>query len=530
MISRSVTLLLAAALGAVGVGLALIGLSLPAGGASVSSRGLPVNTGATDARDFSANNSPKLARSPVRPSSLAMVNRIDSPMFSCALHTSADDGATWQPGRIPFPAGEERPERCYAPDVAFGPDGTLYLSYVTLQGLGNSPNAGWVVSSTDGGRTLSEPKRALGPLAFQVQIAADPEQAGRLYLTWLQAKDTANLGFGEAGNPIMAARSDDGGASWGEPARVTPASRPRVLAPSIVASNGALYAAYLDLGDDALDYHAAHEGRGGPPYPGRWSLVLARSNDAGATWRETVVDDQVVPTQRFIPFIPPTPSLAVDGGRDRVYVGFHDGRAGDVDVWVWASADGGATFRPGERVNDTTTGDGTDQYLPALAVAPGGRLDVAYYDRRGDPDNVKNKVSLQSSTDGAATFGPRLELSDRSFDARIGPGSERDMTDLGSRLALVATDEDALAVWTDTRAGTEASAKQDLARAVVAFTSPSPLRRVLPPVGGLVVLAGAGLALIRPKKGQVPSPAGTGAVRPLAETGARSGDRGGHGR
>ncbi|MBW3643599.1 MAG: glycoside hydrolase [Actinobacteria bacterium] len=530
MTSRAVTLLLAAALVAVGAGLALIGLSLPAGGTEVVSRGPPVNPGATDPRDFSSHNSPTLARSPVRPSNLVVVNRIDSPIFSCALHTSPDNGATWRLGRIPFPAGEDLPERCYAPDVTFAPDGTLYLSFVTLQGVGNSPNAAWVVSSTDGGRTLSEPKRALGSLAFQVQIAADPDRAGRLYLTWLQAKDTANLGFGEAGNPIMVARSDDGGATWSEAARVTPAGRPRVLAPSIAASYEALYALYLDVGDDALDYHGGHEGRGGPPYPGRWSLVLARSNDAGATWRETVVDDQVVPTQRFIPFIPPTPSLAVDARRDGVYVGFHDGRAGDADVWVWASTDDGATFGQGVRVNDTTTGDGTDQYLPALAVAPGGRVDVAYYDRRGDPDNVKNNVSLQSSADGAATFRPHLELSDRAFDARIGPGSERDMTDLGSRLALVAGDDEALAVWSDTRAGTQASAKQDLARAVVAFTSPSPLRLVLPPFGAVVALAGAGLALIRPRKRQLPSPARTGAVRPLAGTGARSGDKGGHGR
>ena len=32
------------------------------------------------------------------------------------------------------------------------------------------------------------------------------------------------------------------------------------------------------------------------------------------------------------------------------------------------------------RVNDNATGDATDQYLPILAVAPSGRVDVAYYD------------------------------------------------------------------------------------------------------------------------------------------------------
>jgi hypothetical protein len=524
--------LLAVALVSVGAGLALIGLSLPAGGVEVVVSGLPVNPGATDPRDFSAHNSPALARSPVRPSTLALVNRVDAPVFSCGLHTSSDGGTSWEPGQVPFPAGEELPERCYAPDVAFGSDGTLYLSFVTLQGVGNVPNAAWIVSSTDGGRTFSEPKPALGPLAFQVQLAADPRTAGRLYLTWLQAKETANLGFAEAGNPIMASRSEDGGATWSVPTRVSPAGRSRLLAPSLVAAGTTLHAVYLDVADDVLDYHGGHEGNGGPPYPGRWSLVLARSTDAGSTWRETVIDDEVVPTQRFIPFIPPTPALAVDTERNRVYVGFHDGRLGDADVWVWSSADGGDSFAPPLRVNDNATGDATDQYLPILAVAPSGRVDIAYYDRRGDPENVENEVSLQSSTNGGSTFGSRLALSDRPFDARIGPGSERDMTELGGRLGLVSTDDDALAVWTDTRAGTQASAKQDLARAVASFTSPSPLRRALPPLGAVIALAGAAVALIRPwdrRVASTPRTGRSGAARPLAKARARSGHLGGNG-
>lgn len=500
MRSRAITALLAGALIVTATGLALIWFSLPAGDTAVVTRGVPINRSATDPRDFSSHNSPTVARSPVDPLTMVVVNRIDAPVFSCALHFSSDGGATWEPGEIPFPAGEELPERCYAPDIAFAPDGTLYVSFVTLAGRGNAPNAGWVVSSTDGGRTLSSPAPALGPLAFQVQLAADPDTAGRLYVTWLQAEQTTALAFAEPGNPIMVARSDDGGATWSDAERVSSPSRSRVLAPSVAATGDTLHVLYLDVGDDVLDYHGGHEGRGGPPYPGRWSLVLASSRDAGTTWEEVLVDDEVVPTQRFIAFTPPTPSLAVDAGRERVYVGFHDGRLGDADVLVWASHDAGASFGRGTRVNDTTPADGTQQYQPALAVAPGGRLDVVYYDQRADPDGVMNEVSLQSSTNGASTFGSRLKLSDRSFDARIGPGSERDMTDLGSRLGLASTNDVAVAVWTDTRAGTEASAKQDLAQAMVVFTSPSSLRTVLPPLGVLVALSGVAIAVLSSRK------------------------------
>ena len=49
------------------------------------------------------------------------------------------------------------------------------------------------------------------------------------------------------------------------------------------------------------------------------------------------------------------------------------------------------------------------------------------------------------------------------------------MADLGGRLGLVSDDRRALAVWTDTRGGTRASAKQDIARGLVAFNDPARL-------------------------------------------------------
>jgi hypothetical protein len=219
--------------------------------------------------------------------------------------------------------------------------------------------------------------------------------------------------------------------------------------------------------------------------------VLARSTDRASTWRETTVEARLVPAERFIVFFPPSPSLVLDGARRRVYASFQDGRLGDADVWLWASTDGGASFGPARRVNDTPRHDRRSQYLPKLAVAPGGRLDVLYYDRRQDRANVRNEVSLQSSGDGGRSFGPSLRLSDRGFDSRVGFGSERGMPDLGSRLALLSTRRDAVAVWADTRAGTEASAKQDLARALVRFQARSRWRAPLRLAGEVAAAAGA---------------------------------------
>ncbi len=442
--------------------------------ATVLGPNVPVNPGAIDPLDISAHNSPTLARDPVHPSDLVVSSRVDSPQFSCALDVSADGGKDWSQSPIPVPAGEQ--PKCYAPDVAFGADGTMYLSFVTLKGAANVPDAAWLARSSDAGRTLSAPSRVLGPLAFQVRLVADPVVPGRLYLSWLQVDGVGLFEFTHPSNPVMFSRSDDGGARWTVPVRVSSPSRARVLAPSLaLGPAGLVYALYLDLGGDSLDYAGAHGGRGGPAYAGRFSLVVARSRDGGHSWAESVVDDRVTPIARFLVFLPQFPALAVDRSSGRVYVGYQDARFGDPDVLVWRLPNGAAHWSGPVRVNDTPRHDGTAQYLPRLAVAPDGRVDVLYYDRRADPRNIRNEVSLQSSLDGGQTFGPRLRVSDQSFDSQIGFGSERGLPDLGSRLGLLSSDSQALAVWSDTRAGSRASSKQDIAEAIVGFSKRAPL-------------------------------------------------------
>jgi hypothetical protein len=457
----------------------------------------PINAGATDATDIRSNNSPTVVRNPTSAGNLVVANRIDTPEYGCALHVSLDGGAEWADTPLPLPEGEE--PKCYGPDAVFASDGTLYVSFVTLEGEGNTPNAGWIVQSTDGGRTFSEPVRALGrELVFQLRIAVDPNDPRRVHLIWLQGEEVGFLKFAQPGNPILSTRSDDGGSTWSSPTRVSSPDRGRSIAPSpAVGPDGELYVLYLDLGEDRLDYEGAHRGEGGPPYPGPFSLVLARSVDQGRTWGESVVADEIVPIDRFVVFFPPSPSIAVapDG---RVYAAFHDARLGDPDVWLWSLAKGSKEWKGATRVNDTPKRDDTWQYLPQVSVAPDGRLDVLYYDRRSDPDDVMNHVSLQSSFDQGDTFTASARLSSQPFSSMIGFGSQEDLPTLGSRLGLASTDDRALAIWTDTRAGTVATNKQDVARAVVAFSEPerlSPATRDGLRYGG-IALAVLGLVML----------------------------------
>jgi hypothetical protein len=339
----------------------------------------------------------------------------------------------------------------------------------------------------------------IGRLGFQVRVIADRRNPRLLYLTWLQADDVGLFRFTSPENPIVVARSEDGGRTWERPVRVSDPRRSRVVAPSLaLGTKGELYVLYLELGEDRLDYDGLHRGRGGPPYDGRFKLVLARSLDRAATWAESVVDDRVVPTERFVAFLPPFPALAVDPGSGRIYAGFQDGRQGRADVLVWSRAPSANAWEGPARVNDTAEGDDTSQYLPKLAVAPNGRLDVVYYDRRSDPQDKRNEVSLQSSFDRGKSFGDSIPITTRAFDSGVGYGNERELPDLGSRIGLISGDDSAFAVWSDTRAGNVDTNKQDIGSARVTFEEPGLLRdatRYVLRFGGLA-LALAGLFVL----------------------------------
>lgn len=462
-----------------------------------------VSADADDPLDISANNSPTLARDPTDPANLVLAHRIDAPTYGCGLHRSPDGGETWHETTIPQPPATE--PKCYAPDVAFGADGTLYVSYVMLAGRGNVPDSVWLASSTDGGQSLSEPRQVTGPLAFQVRLVADPAVPDHLVVTWLQAEDTGVLSFPGTGYPIVLSRSEDGGQTWHAPVTVSHASRERVLAPvPALANDGDLYVLYLDVRDDRLNYHGGHEGHGGPTYPGPWELVVARSTDHGRTWTETTVDAALTPIDRYLVFLPPLPSLAVAG--DRVYAAFHDARLGDPDVWLWTSNDEGASWNSPVRVNDTEPDDGTSQHLPQVAVAPDGRLDVLYYDRRADADDVMTAVSLQSSGDGGMTFGPRSNVSGVAFDWP-GPWNHWEQPELGSRLALLSGAEQSLAAWPDMRADTLDVGEQDIYSVAVTWaTPPRGARMGLRAAGVLLVAAGVVVFVSAFPRRRVPPP------------------------
>lgn len=420
----------------------------------------------------SAHNSPRILVNPLNPKTLVAAGRVDRPDFSAGVHVSRDAGRTWAGSSLVLPPGEER---AFEPQIAFDAKGTLFVLFSTLKGQAVVPNAVWLEGSQDGGRTFSRPVKVTGPFAYQPRLALD-RTTGNVHVSWVQATDVVarevrvsqrspkkrTPGFGAPPNPVVMATSRDGGATFSRPVRVSEPTRERVgAATPVVGPKGDVYLLYQDYGDDLLDF----KGLRGPVHSGRFSLVMARSTDAGRSFSTiAVVDDAVVPWERFLAYLPKFPSIAVDRRDGTLYVAWSSGPNGNPDIFVRRSDDRGKSWSKPVRVGDDKPNPGQQQYLPTLSVAPNGRVDLLYLDRRIERDKSPTAARLATSFDKGETWGT-IAASDDVFDSRVGPRNEIPEAveaDPGSNLGLDSTADAAYAVWSDSRRGTPATGKQDL--------------------------------------------------------------------
>ncbi len=417
-------------------------------------RDVPVTS--VDVQTALGHNSPSVALDPTDARFVVVADRIDAPTYDCDLQLSGDGGRTWI-AADPVPALPAGAQRCYAPEVAFDRAGRLFYLFVGLHTQRNAPMGVFLTSSTDRGRHFSRPRQVLGGHPFGVTMAIDRSfgDDGRIHLAWIQATaDPVGVGFPHPPNPVVSSHSDDGGRSFSSPVPVSDARRPLATAPTIVVGRDhAVHVAYYDLGEDQVDYR----GVDGPAFQGTWSLVVASSFDAGGHFKATtVVEPRVVPRGRILLVLTMPPPALASGPGGRLYVAWHDARNGDWDVFLRRSGDQGRSWSPPLRVNDDPPRDRRTQYLPKVSVAPDGRVDVIYYDRRDDPADVFNDVSYTSSHDKGRTFSPARHLNSQRFDSRVGahyliPYFAPGMVEFGGHLGLVSADKRALAAWTDTR-------------------------------------------------------------------------------
>ena len=414
--------------------------------------------------------------------------------LECEAGVSTNGGKTWRRTRLQAPAGFADPACTIGNHlaqqidggVAFGRGNNVYVTFATSvvrpDGTGNGKSI-LVAKSTNGGRTFGTATIALaggedpdvGPDYSMPKLAVQPGAQDRIYI----GADTSGT---TTGDDAAFTTSADSGRTWSAAAIVDTAADSAIEQSGPAIGKGAVYMAYRTRDPD-------------PQARGRFlpegTLVVAKSTDRGRTWtRKTVagVRGFVYEGPSVAPFVTSRsfnastfPRLAADPKTSDVYLAYGNGGPPkipgtvsaadhfihpDMDVYFQRSGDGGGNWSLPTRVNGNAPllFEITQTRHPTMSVAPNGRVDVVWQDRRHwyracththapCAEARLGDTYLRSSNNKGTSFGPERRITDRSmnndvgFDYRFGA-----YWDYGPRTIPLGNDK-LLVGWMDSRDG-----------------------------------------------------------------------------
>jgi hypothetical protein len=345
-----------------------------------------------------------------------------------------------------------------------------------------------------------------------VDMSGGPHD-GRVYVTWSRFQFSHGK-YKES--PILMAYSDDNALTWSEPITVSGYSRDLCKAQVsgrrgncdesqfsnvVVGNDGTVYVAFLNqqqrgaedgfrnqylltsVNPDTLEVSVPHkiadliDGENDLPFGDAGNATLCNSNfrmnsagnlaldpsDPGGLTLYLVFSDNrngsSFPGRAQVSQQPPD-SFACP-----------DGLITDNDVFIVKSTDGGVTWTSpvdGDdsplRVNQDPLHNGSDQWFPFAALAPDGRIDVMFFDRRDDPFNRLTNVYLARSLDGGATW-TEAQVSSSFSNMNWAFDGGRFIGDYNA--IAVAPNGTTYPFWTDARSGTPANRQSDVYMAIV---------------------------------------------------------------
>jgi len=484
--------------------------------ASQESSGAPSVTAAVqvtrDPNPARAHAAPQIARNPNTGELVISATEFRTTK-TCNVFLSTDDGRSWSdggsPALQPFTDCGDDPLSAANQTLQFDKNGVLYLAHAAHDPKVNDgrprnerPLHVVLARSVDSGRSFEttmvyrapeDATPADGRLVNRRPfVAVDPKDPAKIYIAWQQA--------GGTGKPdrAMFASSADGGRSFGAPVEVGD-DRGAYQSRPAVDGNGVVHIVTPTRGFTApattVPPAPADPGTPSPPttgVPAATTTTLAAirptnyrsSTDQGKTWTPIREIDQGNAGFSFAR----KQLLVADPNSPTLYFAWYGNRNpraqrppsgnDDRDIFLRTSPDGGKTWTDAKEVNDDARTPDVQHYDPGMAIAPNGRLDMAWFDFRHSPapegeapggnSGGANDLYYTYSTDRGRTLEANLRISDRSIDRNIGVWSNNHH--VHAHVGVAAGDDAAYFAWQDTRNGNPEFQAEDIYFASARFT------------------------------------------------------------
>ena len=338
-------------------------------------------------------NEPSICMNPANPDQIIIGSVLDN------YYTSGDGGLTWQHGVINSSYGVNGD-----PVVLADSAGNFYYFHLV-------PDLSRIICHKMEGFLSPWSNESFTAVYNDYDI--DKEWAtwdpvtNNLYVSWSRFNTWGSANPMDS-TDIFIAKSTDGGMSWGDQKLISN------IGGNATGGFGSVHGSYPATGPN------------GEVYVAWWSpagLMFDRSTDQGETWLTTDINITGFPVQWIvgIPGIQTGVSFPVivcdrsnGPNHGTIYVNWTDKRsgAGDANIWLTKSTDGGNTWTTPVKVNDD--GAGRHQFFNYITIDQvTGKIYVIFYDRRNYTD-TNTDVYLAISDDGGATFSNH-KISDTPF-------------------------------------------------------------------------------------------------------------------
>ncbi len=389
-------------------------------------------------------NEVRITRNATDPSNFAVAynDSIGMPASPLGISFTLDGGLTWSDRQLSVPKHPVlgTPDdnlaltSIFDPYIDSDPSGNIYAGYIANAGY-STPNGIYIERSQNKGNSWSGPTtisfnlRATSPADPGYRYNDRPDMtvdgSANVLVVWIKdvgmttpASDTYFARSGPPGLPGPASPTglDFTGASAGSVAPKTVNDNPNGtdwanVPDVVVASDGTIYVSWINV--DVTN-----------PLVKPGMLMLDRSSDGGVTFGTDRQVRSITALPKWLhtslgatdawsgsyPVIGVSPTNPAE-----VYMTYAAvGTGGDEgDIFFIRSTDRGGTWSAPIRVNGDTTAN--DQFHPVMAVAPNGRIDLAWYDKRNSANDDRWDVYLATSWNGGRSFGPNIRISDQTF-------------------------------------------------------------------------------------------------------------------